>query len=165
MFRFAKGEAGKYEYRLASAKRGTAARIRSGRIASLVCRWLRLQEQGEHLPCRASGELVTRDGNALVVHRFDVDEQGHSLCGMEDFCALLGLRPAAKNETTWERVAWAVRDDVPGSRSARHFADSQQPSCCPSHCETRTAIPRIWRYSIRRGRTGIVRPPTTGTRD
>jgi serine/threonine-protein kinase HipA len=33
---------------------------------------------------------------------------------MEDFCALLGLRPAAKYETTWERIARAVRDHVPG---------------------------------------------------
>jgi len=33
---------------------------------------------------------------------------------MEDFCALLGLRPAAKYETTWERIARAIRDHVPG---------------------------------------------------
>lgn len=34
---------------------------------------------------------------------------------MEDFCALLGLRPAAKYDTTWERITKAVRDHVPGS--------------------------------------------------
>ncbi len=56
---------------------------------------------------------VSRDGQALVVHRFDVDEHGARLWGMEDFCALLGLRPAAKYETTWERIARAVRDHVP----------------------------------------------------
>lgn len=56
---------------------------------------------------------VSRDGQALVVHRFDVDENGARLWGMEDFCALLGLRPAAKYETTWERIARAVRDHVP----------------------------------------------------
>jgi serine/threonine-protein kinase HipA len=56
---------------------------------------------------------VSRDGQALVVHRFDVDESGARLWGMEDFCALLGLRPAAKYETTWERIAKAVRDHVP----------------------------------------------------
>lgn len=56
---------------------------------------------------------VSRDGQALVVHRFDVDENGARLWGMEDFCALLGLRPAAKYETTWERIAKAVRDHVP----------------------------------------------------
>ena len=56
---------------------------------------------------------VSRDGQALIVHRFDVDENGARLWGMEDFCALLGLRPAAKYETTWERIARAVRDHVP----------------------------------------------------
>lgn len=58
---------------------------------------------------------VSRDGQALVVHRFDVDENGARLWGMEDFCALLGLRPAAKYETTWERIAKAVRDHVPAN--------------------------------------------------
>ena len=56
---------------------------------------------------------VSRDGQALVVHRFDVDGNGVRLWGMEDFCALLGLRPAAKYDTTWERIAKAVRDHVP----------------------------------------------------
>jgi serine/threonine-protein kinase HipA len=64
---------------------------------------------------------VSRDGNALVVYRFDVDGEGQPLCGMEDFCALLGLRPAAKYETTWERVARAVRDHVPGGRQYETF--------------------------------------------
>jgi len=40
---------------------------------------------------------------------------------MEDFCALLGLRPAAKYDTTWERIAKAVRDHVPGSRQRETF--------------------------------------------
>ena len=57
---------------------------------------------------------VSDDGQALVVHRFDVDDHGQPLRGMEDFCSLLGLRPAAKYETTWERIARAVRDHVPG---------------------------------------------------
>ena len=48
---------------------------------------------------------MSQDGNALVVYRFDVDEEGQPHWGMEDFCALLGLRPAAKYETTWERIA------------------------------------------------------------
>ena len=59
---------------------------------------------------------VSDDGQALVVHRFDVDENGQPLRGMEDFCSLLGLRPAAKYDTTWERIARAVRDHVPGER-------------------------------------------------
>ena len=61
----------------------------------------------------AAATEVSRDGQALVVHRFDVDENGKRLWGMEDFCALLGLRPSAKYETTWERIARAVRDHVP----------------------------------------------------
>ena len=56
---------------------------------------------------------VSQDGQALVVHRFDVDENGVRHWGMEDFCALLGMRPAQKYETTWERIAKAVRDHVP----------------------------------------------------
>ena len=57
---------------------------------------------------------VSDDGQALVVHRFDVDQHGQPHWGMEDFCSLLGLRPAAKYDTTWERIAKAVRDHVPG---------------------------------------------------
>ncbi len=64
---------------------------------------------------------VSRDGNALVVYRFDVDGEGQPLWGMEDFCALLGLRPAAKYETTWERIARAVRDHAPGGRQYETF--------------------------------------------
>jgi serine/threonine-protein kinase HipA len=33
---------------------------------------------------------------------------------MEDFCALLGLRPPNKYETTWERIAKAIRTFVDG---------------------------------------------------
>jgi serine/threonine-protein kinase HipA len=59
---------------------------------------------------------VSDDGQALVVHRFDVDKYGQAHWGMEDFCSLLGLRPAAKYDTTWERIAKAVRDHVPGTQ-------------------------------------------------
>lgn len=59
---------------------------------------------------------ISEDGQALVVHRFDVDEHGQPHWGMEDFCSLLGLRPAAKYDTTWERIARAVRDHVPGQQ-------------------------------------------------
>jgi serine/threonine-protein kinase HipA len=64
---------------------------------------------------------VSRDGNALVVYRFDVNGEGQPLWGMEDFCALLGLRPAQKYETTWERIARAVRDHTPGNRQYETF--------------------------------------------
>jgi serine/threonine-protein kinase HipA len=60
---------------------------------------------------------LSQDGNVLVVHRFDVDENGKPFRALEDFCALLGLRPSAKYETTWERVAKAVRTYVePGDQ-------------------------------------------------
>jgi len=45
---------------------------------------------------------------------------------MEDFCALLGLRPAAKYDTTWERIAKAVRDHVPGPRQRETFRQLAQ---------------------------------------
>lgn len=77
----------------------------------------------EHLCMQVAGRVlptakteVSDDGQALVVHRFDVDEHGQAHWGMEDFCSLLGLRPAAKYDTTWERIARAVRDHVPGER-------------------------------------------------
>jgi serine/threonine-protein kinase HipA len=56
-----------------------------------------------------------------VVYRFDVDQEGQPFRGMEDSYALLGLRPAAKYETTWERIARAVPDYVPGNRQYESF--------------------------------------------
>lgn len=64
---------------------------------------------------------VSDDGQALVVHRFDVGDKGQPHWGMEDFCSLLGLRPAAKYDTTWERIARAVRDHVPGAQRLETF--------------------------------------------
>jgi serine/threonine-protein kinase HipA len=64
---------------------------------------------------------ISDDGQALVVHRFDVNEHGQPHLGMEDFCSLLGLRPAAKYDTTWERIAKAVRDHVPGPQRLDTF--------------------------------------------
>ena len=57
---------------------------------------------------------LSEDGNVLVVHRFDVDESGKPFRALEDFCSILGLRPAQKYDTTWERIAKAVRAHVPG---------------------------------------------------
>ena len=82
----------------------------------------------EHLCMQVAARVVptartelSQDGNALVVHRFDVNDNGQLRLGMEDFCALLGLRPAAKYETTWERIARAVRDHVPGATQLETF--------------------------------------------
>lgn len=100
--------------------------------ASLITRRHIIKGSSSHLPFVALNEhlcmqVVSRvmpaaktevsdDGQALVVHRFDVDEHGQAHWGMEDFCSLLGLRPAAKYDTTWERIARAVRDHVPGQQ-------------------------------------------------
>lgn len=64
----------------------------------------------------AATTRISDDGQVLVVDRFDVDANGQRHWGMEDFCALLGLRPTAKYETTWERMARAVRDLVPSEQ-------------------------------------------------
>ncbi|HQY46326.1 MAG TPA: type II toxin-antitoxin system HipA family toxin [Usitatibacteraceae bacterium] len=80
----------------------------------------------EHLCMRVAAKVtetarteISPDGRLLIVHRFDVDENGQPFRGMEDFCALLGLRPANKYETTWERVCKAVKQHVPGESQKR----------------------------------------------
>jgi serine/threonine-protein kinase HipA len=82
----------------------------------------------EHLCMQVTNKVVpaartelSTDGQAIVVHRFDVDEQGQPHYGLEDFCVLLGLRPSAKYDTTWERIARAVRDHVPVSEQRETF--------------------------------------------
>ena len=111
---------------------GQGAVLAEHKKASLVTRRHLIKGSSKQLPFVAMNEHLcmqvaarvlpaartelSDDGQALVVHRFDVDENGQSCWGMEDFCALLGLRPAAKYDTTWERIAKAVRDHVPGER-------------------------------------------------
>ncbi len=95
--------------------KGSSGRLPFAALNEYLC----MQVLGRVLPS-ATAE-VSRDGNALVVHRFDVDDAGQPLWGMEDFCALLGLRPAQKYEITWERIARAVRDHVPGHRQYETF--------------------------------------------
>ncbi len=75
----------------------------------------------EHLCMQVTSKVVesartelSEDGRVLVVYRFDVDENGNPFRALEDFCALLGLRPSAKYETTWERISKAVRTYVQG---------------------------------------------------
>ncbi len=82
----------------------------------------------EHLGMQVAAKVtasaqteVSEDGQALLVHRFDVDEDGSPQFGLEDFCSLLGLRPSAKYETNWERIAKAVRHHVPGPRQRETF--------------------------------------------
>jgi serine/threonine-protein kinase HipA len=82
----------------------------------------------EHLCMQVAAKVLptaktelSEDGNVLIVHRFDVDESGTPFRALEDFCALLGLRPAQKYETTWERIAKAVRTHVPGQNRYETF--------------------------------------------
>lgn len=55
---------------------------------------------------------VSDDGQALVVHRFDYEDDGTTRLGMEDLCSLLALRPEQKYETTWERIVNRIKDVV-----------------------------------------------------
>ena len=64
---------------------------------------------------------ISRDGKALIAHRFDVDAEGHPHLGMEDFCCLLGHSPEKKYDTTWERIAKATRNHVPGPAQREAF--------------------------------------------
>jgi serine/threonine-protein kinase HipA len=95
--------------------KGSSSRLPFAALNEYLC----MQVVGKVVPTARTE--VSQDGNALVVYRFDVDEEGQPLWGMEDFCALLGLRPAAKYETTWERIARAVRDHVPGENQYETF--------------------------------------------
>lgn len=89
---------------------------------------LRFATANEHLCMQVASRIVesaktelSQDGNVLVVYRFDVDENGKPFRAIEDFCALLGLRPSNKYETTWERIAKAVRNFVPGADQHETF--------------------------------------------
>lgn len=95
--------------------KGSSARLPYAALNEHLC----MQVMARLLPTARTE--ISDDGKALVVHRFDVDERGHPHYGMEDFCALLGMRPANKYETTWERIAKAVRDHVPGERRLETF--------------------------------------------
>jgi len=95
--------------------KGSSARLPFATANEHLC----MQVAARVLPC-AKTEL-SEDGNVLVVHRFDVDENGKPFRALEDFCALLGLRPEYKYETTWERIAKAVRDHVDGRHQYETF--------------------------------------------
>jgi serine/threonine-protein kinase HipA len=109
-------------YELGDHKKGTLATDRyivKGSTARLPgAAW------NEHLcmqVCRRAGmptatTQVSDDGQALVVHRFDYEADGHTRLetrlGMEDLCSLLALRPEQKYETTWERVVNRIKDVI-----------------------------------------------------
>lgn len=67
---------------------------------------------------------VSDDGQALVVHRFDFEEEGIRRKGMEDLCSLLLLRPEEKYQSTWEKVVARIRTAVE-DKAQRNAALSQ----------------------------------------
>ena len=95
--------------------KGSSARLPFATANEHLC----MQVTAKVLPT-AKTEL-SDDGNVLIVHRFDVDENGKPFRALEDFCSLLGLRPAQKYDTTWERIAKAVRTHVPGQNHYETF--------------------------------------------
>lgn len=58
---------------------------------------------------------MSDDGRVLVVERFDVDEQGKPVYGLEDACSLLGLPPHEKYATTTEKTLNATRAYLPSA--------------------------------------------------
>jgi len=95
--------------------KGSSNRVPFAALNEYLC----MQAVNKVLP--SAQTEISHDGQALVVHRFDVDENGQPFWGMEDFCSLLGLRPAQKYETTWERIARAVRELIPGGKQYETF--------------------------------------------
>jgi serine/threonine-protein kinase HipA len=67
---------------------------------------------------------LSSDGQTLTVQRFDLDAQGQRHWGVEDIGVLLSLPPSG-GDISWEQIAQAVRDHVPGSgrgEAFRHLA-------------------------------------------
>jgi serine/threonine-protein kinase HipA len=58
---------------------------------------------------RVARTQMSDDGRALLVERFDVDEHGFAVCGVEDACSLLGLPPHEKYNASAEQVLHAAR--------------------------------------------------------
>lgn len=58
---------------------------------------------------RVARTQMSDDGRALLVERFDVDEQGFAQCGVEDICSLLGLPPHEKYSASAEQVLHAAK--------------------------------------------------------
>jgi serine/threonine-protein kinase HipA len=66
--------------------------------------------------------VVSADRRVLVVERFDTDQTGQAVLGIEDFCCLLALKPDQKYDTTWERIARQLMRYIP-ARSRRKQLD------------------------------------------
>jgi serine/threonine-protein kinase HipA len=58
---------------------------------------------------------MSSDGRVLVVDRFDTDETGIAVRGLEDACGLLGLPPNEKYRPSTEAVLKATRPYIPAT--------------------------------------------------
>ncbi len=60
---------------------------------------------------------MSDDGRVLIVDRFDIDNRGVVIAGVEDACSLLGLAPHEKYSSSMEKVEAATRAYLPGATS------------------------------------------------
>lgn len=60
---------------------------------------------------------MSDDGRVLIVDRFDVDDRGVVVAGVEDACSLLGLAPHEKYLPSMEKVEAATRAYLPAATS------------------------------------------------
>ncbi|HEY4069154.1 MAG TPA: type II toxin-antitoxin system HipA family toxin [Burkholderiaceae bacterium] len=87
--------------------KGTTAKLPGAALNEHLC-----MEVARRAGLPTARTEVSEDGQALVVHRFDYDDDGQTRLGMEDLCSLLALRPEQKYETTWERVVKRIKEVV-----------------------------------------------------
>jgi len=88
--------------------KGTTARLPGVALNEHLC-----MEVSRQAGFPTAATEVSDDGQALVVHRFDIEADGTTRKGMEDLCSLLLLRPEQKYESTWERVVGRIKNVVP----------------------------------------------------
>ena len=88
--------------------KGTTARLPGVALNEHLC-----MEVSRQAGIPTAHTEVSDDGQALVVHRFDLEDDGATRKGMEDLCSLLLLRPEEKYQSTWERVTGRIKDVVP----------------------------------------------------
>src|SRR2546422_5859120 len=77
--------------------------------------------------------------------------------GMEDFCALLGLRPVAKYDTTWERDRKSTR------LNSSHGYISYAVFCLKKKNRRREPVTAAWSAAV--ASTGRPRGSAAGLRD
>lgn len=94
--------------------KGTTARLPGVALNEHLC-----MEVSRQAGIPTAKTEVSEDGQALVVHRFDFEDDGLKRKGMEDLCSLLSLRPEEKYQSTWERVVGRIKDvvTIPGQQN------------------------------------------------